>query len=189
MSLNEKSLSAGEVKLVKMVFQKVLNRVRQEYSFESADDRLLELFSGIKDMVIEAKRLGLKEEANELEQCIHYNKQKSLPEYIHARNRGFLEPIGEGFNWSTYQRDAGLESYPEYWEKAFDALDNAKVGKNSSQLYNDILAYANTCIHFAESDSRLDDYEKSHPEHTKNLRSAIEKIKKKLAKYKPIELD
>lgn len=182
-SLDEKSLSANELKLVKMVLDKVLNRVRQEYNFESADDRLLELFSGIKDMVIEAKRLGLEEEANELERCIHYNKQKSLPEYIHARNRKFVEPIGEGFNWSTWQRDSSPEKYVERWEEVFDALDNAKVGKKSAQLYNDILAYAIASIEFAENDP------KEYVKKNEGLRTAIGRVKKKLIdKYKPTEL-
>ncbi len=182
-SLDEKSLSKGELKLVKMVFQKVLNRVKQEYSFESADDRLLELFSGIKDMVAEARRLGLEEQANELDRCIHYNKQKSLPEYIHARNRGFAEPIGEGFNWSTWQRDSSPERYIERWEGVFDALDNAKVGKKSAQLYNDILTYATASVEFAENDPT------EYVVKNKDLHAAIEKMKKKLGKYKPIELD
>lgn len=134
-SLDEKSISPTELKLAKMVLDKVLDRVRQEYNFESADDRLLELFSGIKDMVAEAKRLGLEEEANELERCVHYNKQRSLPQYIHARNRRFLEPIGKLFNWSTYQRDSTHDHYIEYWDKAFEALDEAREDKKS-QLYN-----------------------------------------------------
>lgn len=182
-SLDEKSLSVDELKLVKMVFQKVLNRVRQEYSFESADDRLLELVSGIENMKDEARRLGLEKEASELERCIYYNKQKSLPEYIHARNRGFLEPVGEGFNWSTWQRDSSPENYIKKWEDVFDALDNAKVGKNSAQLYNDILAYANNCIKFAGEDP------KEYVMRDVHIRSTIEKIDKKLAKYKPIELE
>ncbi|MSU60406.1 MAG: hypothetical protein EXS52_00625 [Candidatus Staskawiczbacteria bacterium] len=182
-SLDEKSLSIGELKLVKMVLEKVLNRVRQEYSFESADDRLLELFSGIKDMVVEAGRLGLEDEANELERCMHYNKQKSLPEYIHARNRKFAEPIGEGFNWSTWQRDSSPERYVERWEDVFDALDNAKVGKKSAQLYNDILAYATASVEFAENDP------KEYVAKNKDLLTVIEKMKKKLGKYKPVELE
>ena len=176
-SLDEKSLSASELKLVKMVLEKVLNRVRQEYSFESADDRLLELFSGIKDIVVEARRLGLEEQANELERCIYYNKQKSLLEYIHARNRGFAEPIGEGFNWSTWQRDSSPERYVERWEDVFDALDNAKVGKKSAQLYNDILTYAIASVEFAENDPT------EYVVKDKDLRDAIEKVKKKLSKY------
>ncbi|OGC82563.1 MAG: hypothetical protein A2788_01180 [Candidatus Abawacabacteria bacterium RIFCSPHIGHO2_01_FULL_46_8] len=181
-SLDEKSLSAGEMRLVKMVLNKVLNRVRQEYSFESADERLLELFSGIKNMVMEAKRLGLEKEANELERCIHYNNQKSLPAYIHARNRGFVEPIGEGYNWSTWQRDCSPERYIELWEDVFDVLANAKVSKKSAQLYNDILAYATASIEFAENDPT------EYVVKNKGLHAAIEKTKKKLGKFKQIEL-
>ena len=186
-SLDEKSLSSAELKLVKMVLEKVLNRVKWEYNFESADDRLLELFSGIKDMVVESKRLGLKEEADELERCIHYNKQKSLPQYIYARNRSFLEPIGEGFSWSTYQRNCTPKRYIERWEEAFEALDEAKENKNSVQLYNDILSYAKACVNFAENDSRLDEYKKGNPQYVKNISPAIEKVKKRLFKYKSIE--
>ncbi len=186
-SLDEKSLSSGELKLVEMVLKKVLNRVRQEYNFESADDRLLELFSGIKDMLVEAKRLGLEKEVNELERCIYYNKQKSLPQYIHARNRRFLEPIGEGFNWSTYQRDCSPERYIEYWEEAFEALDEAKENKNSVQLYNDILSYAIACIEFAEKDPNFEKYKEYSPQYVENIIPAIGKVKKKLSKYQLIE--
>ena len=165
-----------------------MNRVKEEYNFESTDDRLLELFSGIKDMVTEAKRLGLEEEANELERCIHYNKQKSLPQYIHARNRGFLEPIGGGFNWSTYQRDSSHDSYIEYWDKAFEALNEAGESKKL-QLYNDILSYATASVEFAEKDPSLDEYEKKYQRDLNDVREAIAKIKKKLKKYKPMELE
>ncbi len=186
-SLDEKSLSSAELKLVKLVLEKVLNRVRQEYNFESGDDRLLELFSGIKDMVVESKRLGLEEEANELEKCIHYNKQKSLPQYIHARNRSFLEPIGEGFNWSTYQRDCTPERYIEHWEEAFEALNEAKEDKKSAQLYNDILSYATACIEFANKDPDLEKYKEHSPQYVENILPAIARVKKKLLKYKLIE--
>ncbi|OGZ66346.1 MAG: hypothetical protein A3C50_01090 [Candidatus Staskawiczbacteria bacterium RIFCSPHIGHO2_02_FULL_43_16] len=187
-SIDEKSLSSAELKLVKMVIEKVLNRVRQEYNFESADDRLLELFSGIKDMVAESKRLGLEKEAEELERCIHYNKQKALPQYIHARNRRFLEPIGEGFSWSTYQRDCTPEKYTERWEEAFEALDEAKESKNSIQLYNDILSYATACIEFAEKDiAGPERYKNYSAGYVEKITPAIEKTKKKLSKYKPLE--
>lgn len=177
-SLDEKSLSSAELKLAELVLKKVLDRVKQEYRFDSADDRLLELFSGIRDLVVESRRLGLEEEASELERCVNYNQQKALSAYIFARNREFLEPIGKGFNWSTYQIDSSPESYIGYWDRAFEALDNAKQHKNGAQLYKDILTYAQSCLDFAEKDSRWEKYND-----VKDFREAMGVIRKKLQNY------
>lgn len=168
----------GDVKFAEVVLKKVLRRIGAEYSFESADDRLLEVLSGARGMAQEAKRLGLSNEAVELERCADYSKQRALPDYVFAREKGFLEPIGEGFSFSTYQQDANYESYIGYWKSGFEMLDRAKSHPKSAQLYQDIRAYLNECIAFAEKDPRLES-----PSLGPELKKAIAETKKKLETY------
>lgn len=170
-----------DMQFVRGVFKKVLKRIGAEYSFESADDRLLEVLSGARDMAQEAKRLGLSGEAIELERCAQYSKQGALPDYVEARKKGIFTPItGETFDFSTYQRDATYDDYVEYWQPAFAVLDRVKAHPKSAQLYQDIRAYLSECIAFAEKDPSMNRLEAGYVE---GVRRAIADTKKKLETY------
>ena len=186
--LNKEKLTGTQKKILEMVAEKLIDQVQNEYKLEEADDRLLELFSGMKKIISEYERLGMGKKVNDFKHYLEYANSGYLREYIFAKNKGMFRPIGEGFALSTYQQDASYEHYLEYWNNNFfETIDLIKKNKNAKSLYNQVLKYAKDCISFAENDPKLTEYETNgQKEYVNSVRKAIKEIKDKLSKISEI---
>lgn len=172
--------------LLKMIAEKLDRQVRREYSLDSADNRLLELFSGLKDIVAEYERLGMNQEVSGLKEYQDYMHSGYLREYILARNHGIFEPIGTGFTLSTLQRDISYDNYIRYWQSNFfDQLEEIKRNSRAEAFYKKVLAYGKNCLDFAEIDlgTMRDKFLESHPEcveYAPDMKKAIQDTRKKI---------
>ncbi|MBP9763593.1 MAG: hypothetical protein KBD10_02520 [Candidatus Pacebacteria bacterium] len=183
-SLDKEKITETQKKILEMTVQKLIDQVQNEYKLEEADERLLELFSGMRAIVSEYERLGMGEKVNDFKDYLEHANSGYLREYILAKNKGMFRPVGDGFALSTYQRDASYDRYLGYWdEKLFETLNEVKKNENAKEFYNSILKYAKDCIAFAENDPKLAEYEaKDHKEYVDGVRKAISEVKEKLSK-------
>lgn len=177
-SIEADQLSETQKKILEMTVDKIVYQVQNEYNLENGDDRLLELFSGMREIVNEYERLGFGEKVKDFKDYLEHSSGGYLKEYILAKNKKLFEPIGEGFNFSTFQIDASYDYYIGRWENDF-FLTLKQIAKNpdAKELYNTILRYGKDCIAFAEKDSRIDTY---NEEYVKSIRKAITEIKDKI---------
>lgn len=183
-SLTKEKITDTQKKILEMTVEKIIFQVQHEYKLKEADERLLELFSGMRDIVSEYERLGMGENVVGFKDYLEYANSGYLREYIYAKNNGMFKPIGEGFALSTYQRDATYTHYLKYWSSFFETI--TEVGKNpdAKEFYNQILKYGKDCITFAENDPKLAEYEArgNNPDHFIGLRKAINEVKEKVFK-------
>lgn len=177
-SIEADQLSETQKKILEMTVDKIVYQVQNEYNLENGDDRLLELFSGMREIVNEYERLGFGEKVKDFKDYLEHSSGGYLKEYILAKNKKLFEPIGEGFNFSTFQIDASYDYYIGRWENDF-FLTLKQIAKNpdAKELYNTTLRYGKDCIAFAEKDSRIDTY---NEEYVKSIRKAITEIKDKI---------
>ena len=169
-------VSIATKKLFGIVAQKLSEQVQEWYDLKSPDDNLLELFSGMRNIISEYERIGIGENVKDMKEYLHYSKEGCLREYILARKHKLFDPIGSGFNLSRYQIDSTPEGYLEYWQKNFfDVMDAIKKNKNADSLHNDLLRYAKDCIVYAESDPVV--YQLKSTETRTNLRASIAEVK------------
>lgn len=186
-SINKNEISESQKELLKMIIKKIENQVRYEYDLGSPDDRLLELFSGLKEIINEYNRIGFEEDIKSLE---YYNKHSNsgcFREYILAKNNNIFQPIGVGFNLSTYHIDSPGDYYEKRWEReVFKTLKEVKKNKSAKDLYKEILQYSLDCIKFAEEDLAKNLYNFSK-EIIKERKKTIDDIKNRLEKLKEEE--
>lgn len=184
-SLDKEKITDTQKRILKMTVEKISDQVKNEYRLEEGDERLLELFSGMREIISEYERLGMDEEIGQFKDYIEYANSGYFREYILARNRQIFEPIGDGFNLSTYQRDATHDYYVSRWgHEVFETLNEIKKNPNAKELYNKVLHYAKDCIAFAENDPILDEYEAkdSLGKYLIDTRRGITEVKERLSK-------
>jgi len=184
-SLEQEKLSGTQKKILKMTVEKISDQIQNEYNLEEADERLLELFSGVREIVAEYERLGMSKEVAQFKDYIEYANSGYFREYILAKNRGIFKPVGEGWSLSTYQEDSSYDNYVSRWEReVFDTLDKVRKNPNAKEFYNKILQYAKECIAFSENDPKLEKYEKrgtsGDVKYVTSVRKGIAEVKKKL---------
>ncbi len=187
-TLNKENLQPEHKEILEMIVDKIRKQVQNEYSLDTVDDRLFELLAGIKNIVLEYERIGLSDEVKNLKDYQQYLGSGYLKEYILARNHNVFEPIGEGFNLSTYQRDSSYENYKNmYWkDNFFDVLDKVKQNPDADEFYNKVVEYGKSCLEFAEKD--LDDLDEKYgtdeggKKYMENVRRAVEETKEKVNK-------
>ena len=186
-TLHKDNLQEETKELLKMMSEKFVRQVQQEYSLDSADDRLLELLSGLKNIVAEYERAGMNEEVSGLKEYQEYMNSGYLREYISARNHRMFEPIGTGFNLSTFQRDASYDYYTGAWQSNFfDQLEKIKQNPKAEDFYKKVLEYGKACLDFAEKDIEeiRSRYSGSHPEYVSNVEKAIKDTRTKFESIK-----
>lgn len=172
--------SESQKKLLAVTARKLKQQFEYEYNLENAEDeRLLNLLSGMGEIIEQYKRLGLQDVVTEL---LDYKEQLGsgfLREYVVAKKAGLFKPLGEGFNYSTFHKDSRPDMYEgSYWGKFFDAIEEIKKNKDANPLYVKAIEYAQKSLDYAEKDlGSLENY----PEGYKGgLRTSMEKVRARL---------
>jgi len=182
-TLDKTKLNIETRELLAIMAQKLVRQVQEVYSLDSADERLLELFSGLREIILEYERIGLSEEVSNLKEYQGYLKTGYLKEYISAKNHQIFKSIGEGFNLSTFQRDSTYEYYINRWQgDFFDELEKIKQNLKAKDFYAKVLEYGKACIEFAEKDlARLrEKYKDSDSYNVDNIELAIKDTRTKI---------
>lgn len=179
-SIDVSQLNETQKKILGMTVDKIVYQVQNEYNLHEGDDRLLELFSGMREIVGEYERLGVGEKVKEFKDYLEHAGGGYLREYIVAKNKHLFEPIGEGFNFSTFQRDASYDYYTGRWDHDFfKTLVEIRKNPEAKEFYNTILQYGKDCLAFAETDPNLEKYDSAY---VKNIKRAIFDVKDKISK-------
>lgn len=182
-SLDKEKITDTQKKLLKITAKKLIHQIENEYNLEKTDDRLLELFLGMREIVSEYERLEMSEKVIDLRNYIDYVNSGYLKEYIFAKKNGIFSPIGEGFTFSTFQNDATYSYYIEYWNRRFfSTLDFIKQNPEAKEFYNKVLKYGLDCINFAEKDleSKIQQKNNEPNKNDEGLQRAINEVKERL---------
>ncbi len=184
-SLAPESLSDAHKKLLGMITSKISGQISHVYELENeqGDERLMEIFSGLREIVSEYERLGLVKEVELFKDYLDYMNSGYLKEYILVKNNNVFGEIGTGFNLSTFQRDAGYDYYINYWDrKFFDVLHEVRKNPNAKELEEKMIKHAKESIAFAEHDPKLENYalDDNMKAYVANVRPAIAEVKARL---------
>ncbi len=180
-SIDANKITGAEKRLLTMVSQKLSREVMEVYKLDEADNRLLDLISGLKDIIGEYERLGLADHVSTFKDYLAHVKSGYLKEYIAARRNKIFDPIGIGFNLSTYQIDMTGDHYVRAWDQqVFELLDDLKGKPYAKELYNDVFEYANNCLRYALNDSSVLKYDENYK---RSIKEAMTEVRKKLATY------
>lgn len=186
-TLDGQNLPKETEELLSMMSKKFVRQVQEEYLLDSADDRLLELLSGLRNIIAEYDRIGLAENTSNLKDYLEYLNTGYLKEYISAKNHKLFEPIGEGFNLSTYQIDASYDYYINAWKgNFFDELEKIKKNPEATDFYNKVLEYGKACISFAKEDIKRikEKYKDVNPTYVENIERAVNETQAKIETIK-----
>ena len=180
-TLDTQNITKEIKKLLEILSKKFARQIRQEYSFDKVDNNFLELISGLKDIISEYERIGLSEKITDLKEYQKYMNSGYLKEYISAINHKIFQPIGSGFNLSTFQRDSSYEHYIKFWDKNFfDELENIEKNPKAKDFYNKVLKYGEDCIAFAEKDLETMKKRYNNPKYIEDMERAIKDTRKKI---------
>lgn len=183
-TLDAQKLTKETKELLGILSKKFARQIREEYSLNKADDEFLELVSGLKDIISEYERIGLSEEITDLKEYQKYINSGYLKEYISARNHKIFEPIGSGFNLSTFQKDSSYEHYIKAWdEDFFDELENIEKNNKAKDFYNEVLKYGKDCIQFAEKDLEEMKKKYNNPKYIEDMERAIKDVSRKMKAF------
>ncbi len=181
-SIKEGFVAPVQKKILEIVGQKLAYQFRTKYDLGEPGDQLLELLSGLRNIITEYKRLGIDSGVSDLNDYLENVSSGFLREYVLAKKRHLFEPIGEGFNLSTYQRDASYETYIKNWDyNVFDTLKEVEKNPDAQELRSKILNYAKECIDYAEKD--ISSLPSTYPDqYMIGIRKAVAEVKEKLEK-------
>jgi hypothetical protein len=178
-SLEPGKISSSQEKLLQIITNKISGQIDREYNLEDpdGDTRMLEIFSGLREIVAEYERLGLEKEVSLFKDYLKYINSGYLKEYILVKNNNVFSEIGTGFNLSTFQKDSSPKMYKQYWEnRFFTTLEKVKKNPEAVDLVNKMIDHAKKSIEFAENDP-LENYPK---EYVDGLKPVIAEIKERL---------
>lgn len=156
-SLEPDKISPSQEKLLEMITNKISSQIDREYNLEDSngDERLLEIFSGLREIVSEYERLGLSKNVSIFKEYLEYLNSGYLKEYILVKKSGIFQEVGEGFNLSTFQIDSSPEMYKKYWKfRFFNILDKVKQNPEAKDLVEKMIEHAKKSIDFAEKDNK-----------------------------------
>lgn len=178
-SLEPGKISSSQEKLLQIITNKISGQIDREYNLEDpdGDTRMLEIFSGLREIVAEYERLGLEKEVSSFKDYLDYINSGYLKEYILVKNNNVFGDIGAGFNLSTFQKDATPEMYKYYWEnRFFKTLETVQRNPEAGELVEKMINHARKSIEFAENDP-LESCSKTYVE---AIKPAIAEIKERL---------
>jgi hypothetical protein len=180
-SINKDKISASQKKILEMIGEKLSLQFQTKYNFGELDESLFELLSGLKEIIKEYNRLGINAGMTELNDYLAHANSGYLREYVDAKNNKLFEPIGRGFNLSTYQTDTTDERYKKKWdENFFMTLEKIRKNPQAKDLYERALEYGQKCLEFALADKKIDGYDENYK---KQIKKAISETKDKLDQY------
>lgn len=179
-SLNKDNVIPSQRKLLEIVTRKITNQIQLEYKLDEngGDERLLEIFSGLREIISEYERLGLEKQVEIFKDYLEYMDSGYLREYILVKNNDVFGEIGEGFNLSTFQRDATYKYYLDYWQRRFfDVLEKVQKNPEAGELVERMIKHAKESITFAESDNMIEKYS---PGYLDEVRRGMAEVKARL---------
>lgn len=183
-SLNENDLKESQISGLKTVVDNLTKQLVEQYELDnSEDERMLELFGSMDDIIQEYKRLdssgnsGLSESVNDLSEYLSIARKKYLREYFIAKNNHFLDPMdGDGFGPGKWHKDSNEKSYENYWGDVVKKVNLIGVNQNAADLYKQVVDnLKNILINVKKDITDKSDYFKKNAQKTKNYLAIIDK--------------
>lgn len=136
-----------------------------EYDLTTPDERMLELFSALDDLVKEYGRLdpqgtnGLKNSTAQLAEYLSAARAGYLREYLIVEKRQFLDEIG-GMNFgpSKWHTDSSPGNYANRWREAIEIVKNMRKNSRAADFSGRVIEHLKKSIGYAEEDLKMRDY-------------------------------
>lgn len=124
------------------------------------DERMLEFFSSLAQVVEQYKRLAeiggaeLNQPAQTLDEILTVAREGYLKEFTEVKKSSAMTPIGEGYGPSTWLGDTNVEIYQNYWNRTFELLDFVGRNPQASELFNQLRDHLVASIEYAIRDEK-----------------------------------
>jgi len=144
-SLSENDIKESQITGLKLVADSLTKQLVEQYELDNPnDERMLELFGSVDDIIKEYKRLGslrhsgLSESVNDLSEYLSMARKKYLREYLIAKKNHLLGIINSySFGPEEWHRDES--SYEKYWGDAIKKVNLIGMNQNASDLYKQVV--------------------------------------------------
>lgn len=183
-SLNESDLKESQISGLKLVADNLTKQLVEQYELGNSDDeRMLELFGSVENLIQEYKRLdpqgfiGLSESVNDLSEYLSIARKKYLREYLVVKNNHLLDTINsDGFGPGKWHKDSNEKSYENYWGDTIKKVNLIGTNQNAADLYKQVVDnLKNILINVKKDITDKSDYFKKNPQKTKNYLAIIDK--------------
>jgi len=161
-------------KIIPMLSQQIL----RNYDLVAPKQEVMELFSGMKKIIEEYKRLEMREFILELEEYYEYGTKGALREFVAIKQKGFFSPPGKFFGPADWQIDSSPDMLEKRWHEATFILNKIKENPKAIELFEKLSEHLDMCvIHAIKSLDYLKGFE---PEIIKKDRIVLEAAKQKI---------
>ena len=118
---------------LRVIVESLTKQLAEKYELGAEDERLLELFGSLSQIIEEYRRLGREDDLghsiDKLEEYLAVAREGYLREYIEAEQKGLLDtPQMETFGPARWHTDSTMKYYEEHWDDAIRTLE--RIGQN-----------------------------------------------------------
>ena len=130
----------------------ILNQqILDNYNLQEPDDNTLSFLGSLDNIVSEYNRLGLKEEAQTMEEYLTHAREGNLREFIALRTSGLMQEPNKGFGPADWQKDASPTYLKNHWDEAIRLLRTLRNNPKAMELYNQLFTHLNKCLPLAQT--------------------------------------
>lgn len=158
-ALDSKEITDSQTKGLIEVGKSLISQLYAEYEIDRADNRTIELFGSLDNIIQQYKRLdpvgerGLFKSLENLIPFAEAAKGKYLREYVLIQRSNLLLEIGgNNFGPSRWHIDTTEERYEQYWNNALDVLSTVGKNPNTTELFNKLRDHLIASIEYAKQD-------------------------------------
>lgn len=157
-SIDAERIQPNQEQWLKNFAAHLTKQLKHQYDLNNpGDERLLNLFSALSEMVEQYRRLDngqnhLANEIAELEKLLEIARKGYLREYINViESPGSLlaEVGGKNFGPSQWQIDCSPEKYKSYWKNAFAILRETRKNEKATEFYRQLVNHFTQSLEYA----------------------------------------
>jgi len=147
-------LTSGQIHGLSEVAKNLICQLAGEYKLEDlADERILNLFSCLSQMIVLYRELGLGDSVKSLAKYLEISRAGYLREYLAVERVGlFAEIDGQNFGPSTWQRDETPEGYRARWNRAINVLNLVSQNPQADRLAQKLRTHLRESAEYARKD-------------------------------------
>jgi hypothetical protein len=173
--------SAGLKPNLEKIIPMLSRQIKRNYDLVIPREEPMEIFSGMKRIIEEYKRLEMSESVTELEEYYKHGMAGNLREYLIIERRGLLSPPGKFFGPADWQRDSSPKDLERKWYEATFILNHLKEEPKTINLYEKLAKHLYVCVnHAIES---LEEMKRRIPDSIEDIeefRNILEAAKQKI---------
>jgi hypothetical protein len=183
-SLNIENLKESQITGLKLVADSLTKQLVEQYELDNPEDeRMLELFGSLNDIIQEYKRLdssrrnGLTESMKDLSEYISLSRDGYLREYFVAKNNHLLDTLdSDSFGPWKWHKDSNEKSYERFWNESIKKLNLIGKNQKADNLYKKVKDNLKEVLFNVKKDiTDNSEHFKKNPQKTKNYLAIIDK--------------